>query len=139
MATGRQRRCRSRSQRSGELQFFGSRRQVDRCLRSERGVSPWCSTRSQAEREMSIAGSVPGVRLKVGIRALDGHCRAETIDDAEVCPKPEFAGFRVAFDVFESGIEVGVCGDGEIRQRERKSVAGGFQEGFLTRPAGKKN
>jgi hypothetical protein len=65
---------------------------------------------------------------------LDDHRRAVAIDDAEIGQKPLFAGFPVPFDVFE--FRIGVCGDGKVRQRKRKPVTGGFQESFLTRPAG---
>jgi len=72
------------------------------------------------------------------MRALYGHCRAEAIDDAKVFQKPLFPGFRVPFELLKLRVEIGVCGDGKIRQWKRKPFARSLQEGFLSRPAGKK-
>src|SRR5208283_2841251 len=90
-----------------------------------------------AEAQTEIAGSVQGISFQAGKSALRGNCRAVAIDDTEVCQRPLLSGVRVPFDVFEFRIEIGVCGDGKVRQWKRESLTGGFQEGFLARPAGK--
>jgi hypothetical protein len=64
-----------------------------------------------AEAQTGIAGSGPGIGFQARIRTLESYRRAEAIDDAEVCQKPLFAGFRVPFDVLKSRVKIGVCSD----------------------------
>src|ERR1700675_4139869 len=71
-------------------------------------------------------------------RALASHRRAEAIDDAEVCQKPLFPLVRASLDLFKFWTKIGVCCDGKICQWKRKTFTCGLQEGFFTRPAGKK-
>ena len=64
--------------------------------------------------------------------------RAVAIDDTKICQKPMFSSLGVSSYFFKGGIEIRMRGDGKVHQQKRKPVTSSFQEGFLTRPAGKR-
>jgi len=85
--------------------------------------------------QTATAGSVPRMGLQARMSEIESYRRA-VADNTEVRQKPKLPGFRVSIDFFKFRIEIGVRGDGKIRQWKGEPVTGGLQKSFLTRPAG---